>query len=319
MLDNKFVPQFNVTLRCNMYNICDYCYIKNERNSSPLDIDTKDFSKILNWFIVLNVDEIILLGGEPVLHPLFEELLHIIEMRKITARLFTNGTYNSHTAKLILSSECIKTIFFHYDENYMRDADRGKIFLSNLKNASFTGKKIWLRWNIDSPDIDCSGVISLSRKYSASIGYSFSVPTSRANATQITKAHYYADSLIRLVKSASENRIEIEPARAIPLCAFDEQQLEFLKNNGNLKGNCIAINDITVNTDLTLQLCSIAHPIRTTRVSGIKDLEEKITFLKGEEAKLRSSPVIPECSKCRFFENGDCQGGCYAYKLYGSG
>ena len=318
MLDNKFVPQFNVTLRCNMYNICCYCYVKEQENNLPLDLDVADFSKILDWFVMLNVDEIILLGGEPTLHTNFDELLHIIKTRKISTRVFTNGTYKNETTDLISKNEYIKTIFFHYDENYLKTSeDIKKIFITNLEQALLFNKKIWFRWNIDAPDTDISEVVSLAKKYSASIGYSFSVPTSNANQIPISEAYRYADSLVRLIKSADENDIEIEPARAMPLCAFDAQQLEFLKRKGNLQGSCIAINDITINTDLSIQLCSVTHPLRTTRVSSVDDLREKIEYLKKQELIIRSKPSIPECKKCKFFENGECQGGCYAYKLYG--
>ncbi len=68
MIDKKFVPQFNVTLRCNMYNICKYCYVKEQAGKFPLDLDCVDFANILDWFIMLDVDELILLGGEPTLH-----------------------------------------------------------------------------------------------------------------------------------------------------------------------------------------------------------------------------------------------------------
>lgn len=300
-----------------MYNICDYCYIKEEGSQAPSDMDVSDFSNILDWFIMLKVNEIILLGGEPTLYPLFKELLHIIRTSKISTRIFTNGTYKNHIAKLILENEYIKTVFFHYDEKYLRDSNDIKVFLKNIEEASLSNKKIWLRWNIDKPDIDCSRLISLCKKYSASIGYSLSAPTSKANPIPISTANRYADSLIYLVRSASENMIRIEPARATPLCLFDDEQLEFLKNKGNLQGICTAINDLTVNTDLTLQLCSITHTIRTTRVSGLDDLKEKIEFLKKEETELRSRPSIPECEECKLFKNGECQGGCYAYKIYG--
>jgi radical SAM protein with 4Fe4S-binding SPASM domain len=315
MLDDKFVPQFNVTLRCNMYNICDYCYVKEQENKVPLDFDISDFSKILDWFVMLNVDEIILLGGEPTFHPLFDELLDIIKSKKISARLFTNGTFHNNIADLVTSNEYVKTVFFHYEDNYLKTSDNiRERFLGNLEQVSKFNKKIWLRWNIDNPDVDNSELISLAKKYSASIGYSFSMPTSNANQLLIAKAYSYAESLVRLIKSAAENGIEIEPARAMPLCAFNACQLEYLKNKGNLQGSCIAINDLTVNSDLSIQLCSITHTIRTTKVTGLDDLKKKIEYLKEQELKIKSKPAIPECKECKFFGN-DCQGGCYAYKL----
>jgi len=318
MLDNKFVPQFNITLRCNMYDVCEYCYVKEQKRNFPLDMQPRDFNNIISWFKALGVDEIIFLGGEPILHPAFVEFLGVIENNTISARLFTNGTYSKTIANLISESKNVETMFFHYDENYLkRSAQMKERFLDNIRQASESGKKIWLRWNIDKPDIDSREVIFLAKKYSANIGYSISVPTPCSNLIPVSEVHKYSGNLMRLAKRAGENHIRLEPARAIPLCAFSNRQLEFLKKKANLQGNCIAINDITINTDLSLQLCSVTHPVSASRVSGLNDLKGKIEFLKKEEIRLRAIPVIPECSKCDFFKNGECQGGCYAYKLYG--
>jgi organic radical activating enzyme len=318
MLDKKFVPQFNVTLRCNMYKICKYCYVKEQASKFPLDLDCGDFANILDWLMVLDVDEIILLGGEPTLHPFFAQILEIIRERKLSARLFTNGTYNSSVSDLVSQNDCVENMFFHYDENYLKSSDKTvDKFVTNLEQAAASSKKIWLRWNVDKPDTDSSRVIALAEKYSANIGYSISVPTPSSNQIPIAGVHEYAKSLVNLISSASDKGIEIHPGRALPLCAFDAQQLELLKKLGNLEGTCVAINDLTVNTDLSLQLCSVSHSINTGRVSGVKDLEEKIEFLKREESELRLQPAILECNECEWFGNGECQGGCYGYKLFG--
>jgi radical SAM protein with 4Fe4S-binding SPASM domain len=317
MLDKKFVPQFNITLRCNMYHLCKYCYLKEERTRTATDMDCGDFEKILGWFAALGVDEIILLGGEPTTHPFFSNFIAIADSKKISIRLFTNGTFAEDMSDLFSQDNHIREIFFHYDATYLKQSEKTKeVFLNNLGAAAKSGKKIWLRWNIDQPDADISSVISLAKQYSTSIGYSITVPTAASNRIPIHEIKNYTDILIALIDSAKKNRIEIEPARAMPLCAFEPEQLKFLKEMGNLQGNCTAINDLTVRTDLSLQLCSVTHDIHTSRVSSAKDLQEKIEYLKKEEVNIRKKPAIPECSDCTLFAAGQCQGGCYGYKLH---
>jgi len=291
--------------------------MRQQRGTLPTDLDCTAFDKILGWFMKLDVEEIILLGGEPTLHPSLSALLDVIRKKGVHARVFTNGSYDPDTADLLSENEYVRTIFFHYDEKYFKDSDPlRQRFLDNLERASRSDMKIWLRWNIDRPDADASTLISLSQEYSASIGYSISVPTPNHTSISIADIHQYADSLVHLIKTANEYAIEVEPARALPLCAFRPEQLQFLREKGNLQGTCTAINDITVNTDLSLQLCSVAHPIRVATVSGMDDLREKIDFLIEEESRLRSVETIPECSLCEYFLNTECQGGCYGYKLY---
>jgi sulfatase maturation enzyme AslB (radical SAM superfamily) len=317
MLDNKFVPQFNITLRCNMYHLCKYCYLKEEQSKMATDMDCGDFEKILGWFAVLGVDEIIMLGGEPTTHPFFTKFIDIAGNKKISVRVFTNGTCSTDVFPLFSNNNAIKEIFFHYDAGYLNLTEKTKdLFFHNLAGASKSGKKIWIRWNIDKPDADVDSVISLARQYSTSIGYSITVPTTASNRIPIHEIKDYVRILMELIQSAKANDIEIEPARAMPLCAFSPDQLQFLKENGNLQGKCSAINDLTIRTDLSLQLCSVTHYIHTTRVSSLSDLQAKIEFLKNEELKLRKKPLIPECSDCAYFATGECQGGCYGYKLF---
>jgi sulfatase maturation enzyme AslB (radical SAM superfamily) len=318
MLDKKFVPQFNITLRCNMYNLCKYCYLKEEQSRMATDMDCGDFEKILGWFMTLHVDEIILLGGEPTTHPFFADFIETAGRKKISTRVFTNGTCADGTSPLFSHDNSITEIFFHYDPNYLNLSEKTKdVFLHNLASASNSGKKIWLRWNIDQLDEDVSSVIALAKRYATSIGYSITVPTAANNRIPIKKINNYADILVELISLAQKNKIEIEPARAMPLCAFTPEQLQFLKEKGNLQGTCSAINDLTVRTDLSLQLCSITHNIHTARVASAADLKGKIEFLKKEEIKIRKKPAVPECKECAHFAADECQGGCFGYKLFG--
>jgi len=138
-----------------------------------------------------------------------------------------------------------------------------------------------------------------------------------ANPVPMKKASDFVPLLVRFVEEATARGLALEPARAFPLCVFDEQQLKFLREKANLQGTCLAINDITVNTDFSIQLCSVTHAISTPPAVGAEELREKVAYLEKEEKKLNSSPGLPECRDCSFLVSGECQGGCHAYRLFG--
>lgn len=301
-----------------MYRICDYCYVRVQEKVMPQDLGVREFAQILDWFQHLSVDEIILLGGEPTLHPDFPAFLATIEEKRISTRLFTNGFFSGGAARRLGKAAWIETVFFHYDANYLNHSTAGKKqFLHNLDHASQCNKRIWLRWNIDRPDNNVAELIALCKRYAANIGYSISVPTFQGNHISLTDIHHYVRSLMHFITLAHENGIEVEPARAMPLCVFDTDQLRVLKKYNKLSGRCTALYDLTVNTDLSLQLCSVTHSIHTSPVSGLRDLKEKIEFLQNEETRLKGEPLIPACKECMYSSSGECQGGCYGYKLYG--
>lgn len=317
MLDPKLVPQFNLTMRCNMYRVCPYCYVKEQLKDLPQDMDPALFAQVLNWFRGIGIDEIILLGGEPPLHPLFGDILSIIQEQQIATRMFTNGTYSTSVAQRLADNAWIKTFFFHYDQVYMgASAAAEQLFTENLDRASRAHKTLWLRWNINRPDDDPSRVIDLARSFGASIAYSITVPTQQCSKIPIEEVHQYADTLIRLVQTAEAYGIPLEPARAFPLCAFSESQLGYLTRQANLQGCCVALNDLTVNTDGSIQLCSITHNDRTSPLTGVEDLQRKMDDLRRQEDALRRKAAIEACIDCVHSESGRCQGGCYAYKLY---
>jgi len=213
-----------------LYKLCSYCYAKAQKNKFLLDMAPEDFDNILDWFIGFGADEIIFVGGEPTLHPLFEDFLDIIAKKKVLVRLFSNGSYDRKTGSLISANEYIKTLFFHYEDKYISSSVRLKVrFFSNLEQAGKSNKKIWLRWNINSLDIDDSAVIALARRFSVRIGYSILMPTSLNNEVPITEVHRYASILIHLVESVTKHNNEIEPARALPFCSFSEEQIRFFE------------------------------------------------------------------------------------------
>ena len=236
----------------------------------------------------------------------------------MTARMFTNGSYNGLTSSTLQQADCLKTIFFHFDEKHLDHTDDNrKRFRRNMEAAAGTGKKVWLRWNIDRPGADFSEVLALAKDYSASIEYSITVPIPNMKPIPIERAREYAPLLVRFVQEARAMGLALEPGRAFPLCAFEEEQLRVLREQGNIRGTCQAINDITVNTDRSLQLCSVTHALRTPPATGEEDLRRKVALLEEEEQRLRSTPALPLCRDCPFFERGECQGGCHAYRFYG--
>jgi hypothetical protein len=317
MLDKKFVPQFNITLRCTMYDLCPYCYIKEQRKKFPLDMTPSDFDSALGWFMQLGADEIILLGGEPTMHPRFAEFLAAIEKHGLLARLFTNGIFDGPVASLIAGCRPLQTLFFHYDDAYLGSAPAARTaFLANLRAARDAGKRVWLRWNIDRPDCGDAGIIALAKEFSASIGYSITVPTQNNRGVPVPEVRSFAATLIHLGEAAAAEGIRIEPARALPLCAFTTDDRALLARSAHLQGTCRALDDLTVNTDLTVQLCSVTAPLSAGPVRGLDDLKEKIGDLARQEDELRKKPAIAECAGCGSFKDGSCQGGCYSYKLY---
>jgi len=79
-----------ITYRCNLK--CPHCYIPSKEKK---DMSLGVFEDILKRLIDLGATKVTFLGGEPTLHPLLPEFIHIAENEGIDyIRLDTNGSFN---------------------------------------------------------------------------------------------------------------------------------------------------------------------------------------------------------------------------------
>ena len=79
-----------LTDSCNL--CCEYCYAAPHRNSSK-HLPIKECIELIDELSELEVCELIIEGGEPLLHPFFFEILAYIKKRNISVTILTNGTY----------------------------------------------------------------------------------------------------------------------------------------------------------------------------------------------------------------------------------
>ncbi|HLZ60054.1 MAG TPA: radical SAM protein [Ktedonosporobacter sp.] len=77
---------------CNLY--CNYCYVGTDKNhSTPMVPSLEALTRVLQALKRENVEELVLIGGEPMLHPRFIDICHTIAELDFPHRgVVTNGT-----------------------------------------------------------------------------------------------------------------------------------------------------------------------------------------------------------------------------------
>ena len=83
--------RFYITEKCNAK--CKNCFNRKERNSLQMDVNKfEELCKLfsINGYVLLKV-----MGGEPTLHPKFEEMMLIAQRYFSQISLFTNGMSNA--------------------------------------------------------------------------------------------------------------------------------------------------------------------------------------------------------------------------------
>lgn len=302
-----------------MYHVCKYCYAeKFAKKIGWKNMVVADFDKLLGWLKALRVSDIVLIGGEPTLHPQFEDFLAVIGKYKIRCRVFTNGLSDVKAFRLLCENRYVDEIFFHYDDNCLKYGKYNGIrFFENLKYCVIQGKHVFLRYNISETNFDYKTVLKASKQYKAPIGYSISAPSYGNRCyIPIDEIKEYVSQLRNFVLSAKKEKVKLLLGRPLPLCVFPEKETLFWQKYAGLKATCKPINDLTFNPDMTTQLCSVLFNTREKKPLMSKDdLLLTIERLKKTGKKLMETPSKEECTHCKYFPEL-CQGGCLSYKVY---
>ena len=141
---------------CNAY--CPYCYNNSGATKSSL-INKEDIKKLLEH-CPMNINAISLSGGEPLLHPDFFSILHMITEREYQTQIITNGTLitreiatklkeYSPIVRISFDSLNAKTYNFRKGKDLFSAAIRG---ILNMREVEYS--KLSVRINVDYDNID---------------------------------------------------------------------------------------------------------------------------------------------------------------------
>ena len=86
------MANLSITTRCNQ--ACDYCFARGALSRlvpEQTDMSLETFDKALDFLERSGIDQVRLLGGEPTLHPAFDELLDRSLARFRHVMVFSNG------------------------------------------------------------------------------------------------------------------------------------------------------------------------------------------------------------------------------------
>ena len=72
---------------CNLR--CKWCYARDTEYKSSLTMSKDLAFELIDFFDSINVKHIILIGGEPTIHPYFFEILEYAKERKIKCKIIT--------------------------------------------------------------------------------------------------------------------------------------------------------------------------------------------------------------------------------------
>jgi len=314
---NKVTPRINITYKCNMFSYCKYCYSKEELKKYPNDMKIKDFLRLIQWFKeAYQIENVVFLGGESISHPEFKKFGEILNSENVGCFLFTNGCFSKEKLEIIKNINAFHTVFLHFEPAFLNNKLLRKKFLKNLEELTKV-KKIVFRYNTGDPKFDFSELIELSKKYNASIAYSFTSPTINRDIeyVKLNNLKKYVPQLIKFLEETEKNGIDVLDKRPLPLCIFDQDELNKYLKNGMIRSDC-CFGSVCVNPDLSLIASPTLTNIITSPPENKNDLIKKVNLLQNKVDNLKwNTPTILKCKNCSRWKNHECQGGCTVYKV----
>ena len=307
----RIVTNYN----CNLS--CKYCFEQHLWRNK--EIITPEELKYILDFNKKYDNQIMLLGGEPTLHPQFLKLVDALKSYPENSNyLLTNGIFSSAYQDVII--ENFKLILVNINEPNKYSKANWTILEENLKTiASDTGGcQVQIGINLYDKNQKLDYLIPLFTNFHLlkEVRVSFANPNYcfTNEYVDLVKMKEMAPLFMGLVAMAHFYGFTVKSDCPIPFCLFSSEDL---KNVGKFISNFTFSSckgDYTFFPGLKVGHCFASF-------SDIYDLKkfknpQEIEFaISKKESELDNVPSFPECEKCFFWQQRVCQGGCLGHKL----
>jgi MoaA/NifB/PqqE/SkfB family radical SAM enzyme len=307
-----------------------------------MDMDLDNFIHLVTWAKKHGWKNILFLGGEPTVHPQFEEILDICYKKQITVYLSTNGLINGRLLKKFKLSS-IRHIAFSYPQDKVSRSIK-KQFLDNLEYLTREKIFVMLSGVLNGQNEKWEEIIDTAAAFNLSIRWSLQLPgftRDTSYPTVFSNLNLIGSQLFQVLKTCAENRVICYVYRPVPACMFSpEQWLQIRKIFRNIVYTRCPLGfkkrysaGITVNPDLSTYAC-ISFFIKGPRITSFKDRVKLSQYYEGAIKDIMKSYPIKECVSCNSYKNflstigmpkdglikdrlddkNICQAGCFSFR-----
>lgn len=321
------MANINITYRCNL--CCPYCFANEFVNKYNTDITIENFQKAVDFAVSSGPSRIGLIGGEPLVHPLFPDFVNgLINNTKVKGvNLYTNGVFLDKYFDILNNS--IIDILVNCNSPQQIGAYAFEKYKSNLEHLFFIKKYgVTLGVNFHDDCHDYSFIVELLQRFNQKgVRISVTVPkfSSSVKETSIAYFRERKNELWELFQALKS--IHVMPyydCNSVPFCIWsieEQQQLkEWVDSSPEVFTNITAKNSkcepvIDILPDLQAIRCFGLSDISMVNIAdfmNVEDLESYyLTKIDNISTLLCSSN---QCCSCYEHKSGKCNAGCIGFK-----
>lgn len=314
-----------VNSKCNQK--CEYCFAYDTLHDNDKFMSLETCEEILKFqskakYFALK-DCVGIIGGEPTLHPQFEEILKLFDEYSkryfFNTILFTNGTHLLDH-KIPDRMNLVGLINVNHPD---------MVGINNFNNTCKAIEKYACGFNAFSIGVNIypllknyDFIFDICKRYNIdAIRTAVTCPDGKLKSMQNNKNKYFQsciDIFIDFCKKAIDENIKINmDCCAIPLCYFDKTQKEIIKKAcgfyPNLHENItLCIPHIDIHPDLTATHCFMRPEIISIKDFKIPD--DLYDYINNNWIiPLHNNMKYGKCNNCNMFNDNKCQGGCLRF------
>lgn len=319
------MPNVLLTQYCN--RSCPYCFAKKHMtDSSPQDIlSWENLIYLADFFEMSGERKFSILGGEPSLHPEFNNFILYLLERNFDINVFTNGLmYDELMAKgeVLFRDVPPERLSFTCNLNDPEKTKTPSSETENIKRFLKTfSEKITLGFNIYRTDFSLDFLFQYIQRYglrkTIRLGIAHPIAGKKNRFIELTNIDTIFDRLFSY--TALFERLRIKPGLdcGFPLCRLNNEQLGWLYrfNGGHYDFGCAPVIDI--GPDMMVWSCfplSDFHKRSLFEFNTIKEIHDCYAELH-DKIRTEVGGIYEACDNCNFREENLCKGGCLAHSL----
>lgn len=293
---------------------CPFCFALEQAKSPGQFLSLEDVKGRINFVRDSGQSQIRLMGGEPTLHPKFEEIVDLVISNGMTAILFSNG-YISETCLQYLKTLPAEKIALLVNLNAQCPAPNSEA--QRLKVLSALNKKITLGFTILDPIFDLSQYLEWIKTYQLQpkLRLGLAQPILFGGNLYLSPKLYKkaAQSILINAYHANHQNIQLEFDCGFVRCMFTEEEWHQLDEFG-VVSECHCAPNLDIDMDGRIFHCFSLAQI-STPLNKHQTFSETFKLIEDQRKIFRESGIYPECSICPEKISGNCSGGCLSITM----
>ena len=308
------MANLSITNVCNKR--CVYCFANDTRNEyGQTYMDHETYDSALDYLTRSGMRQVRLLGGEPTLHPHFNEFVEKALDRDFEIMLFTNGLIHKKKLDFLASIPVHKIAILlntiHPAENNIEGMKKQQ------ETMALLGEKIIAGVNIYSASQELDYLLEYVEEYKLKkeirMGISHSVLSQNNTYLHPKEYQKIGRIIVDFKLQAKESGISLGFDCGFVPCMFEQDHFDLLSEELKKAGTCCR-PIIDMLSDGTFISCYPLHNFHKVKLHD--QLQANDLAREFEEALLPYNQVgiYPYCTRCPLFGNR-CNGGCMAFRI----